>query len=165
MGRAIGAFERVLLTPARWDRYLEGDETALTDAERRGLREFLGAGCQACHNGPYLGGRMFQRVGVVQPWPVTTDLGRVAVTRLPADSLVFKVPGLRNIAQTGPYFNHGNVPALDAGVELMARHQLGRELTEAQIASIMTFLGALTGRLPAAYVTPPPSLRSAGGGS
>jgi cytochrome c peroxidase len=155
VGKAIGAFERQLLTPARWDRYLEGDASALTDDERRGLKEFLDTGCQGCHNGPYLGGRMFQRVGVVQPWPDATDVGRMAVTTQPADSLVFKVPSLRNVARTPPYFNNGAVPTLDAGVQLMARHQLGRELTDAQIAAIITFLGALTGDIPVQYAVPP----------
>jgi cytochrome c peroxidase len=163
VGRAIGAFERRLLTPARWDRYLEGDDAALTRDEQRGLAEFLGAGCQACHNGPYMGGRMFQRVGVARPWPDSADAGRFAVTGQGADSLVFKVPSLRNVAKTAPYFNDGDTPALDAGVQLMARHQLGLELTERQIAAILTFLGALTGEVPAQYVTPPPAFGAAGG--
>lgn len=155
VGKAIGAFERQLLTPARWDRYLEGDAAALTNEEKRGLKEFLDTGCQGCHNGPFMGGRMFQRVGLVQPWPNVTDVGRMAVTSQPADSLVFKVPSLRNVARTGPYFNDGSVPTLDAGVQLMARHQLGRELTDAQIASIIMFLGALTGDVPVKYTAPP----------
>jgi cytochrome c peroxidase len=155
VGNAIGAFERQLLTPARWDLYLAGDDTALTDEEKRGLKELLDTGCQGCHNGPYLGGRMFQRVGVVQPWPDVTDVGRMAVTAQPADSLVFKVPSLRNVARTPPYFNNGAVPTLEAGVQLMARHQLGRELTEEQITGILTFLGALTGEIPVEYAVAP----------
>lgn len=155
VGKAIGAFERQLLTPARWDRYLEGDTAALTDDEKRGLKEFLDTGCQGCHNGPYLGGRMFQRVGIVQPWPDATDLGRRTVTQQAADSLVFKVPSLRNVAGTPPYFNNGAVRTLDAGVQLMARHQLGRELTDEQMESILTFLGALTGDIPVQYAVPP----------
>jgi cytochrome c peroxidase len=163
LGKAIGAFERQLLTPSRWDRYLEGDDRALTADEKRGLRQFLDTGCQACHNGAYMGGRMFQRVGVVRPWPDSTDPGRFAVTRQGADSLVFKVPGLRNIAKTAPYFNDGGTPALDAGVALMARHQLGRDLTDRQVADLLLFLGALTGELPARYLTPPPGTGAAGG--
>lgn len=155
VGNAIGAFERQLLTPGRWDRYLEGDAAGLTEDEKRGLEEFLDTGCHGCHNGPYLGGRMFQRIGVVQPWPRVTDLGRMEVTAEPVDSLVFKVPSLRNVARTAPYFNDGAVPALDAGVQLMARHQLGRELTEAQIGSIIRFLRALTGELPEPYAAAP----------
>lgn len=165
LGKAIGAFERQLLTPGRWDRFLAGDAAALTLEEKEGLREFLGAGCQACHAGAYMGGQMFQRVGVARPWPDSTDPGRYDVTREPADSLVFKVPGLRNIVQTAPYFNDGNTPALDAGVEMMARHQLGRELTPRQTASILIFLGALTGEVPGPYVTPPAAFPAAAGGS
>jgi cytochrome c peroxidase len=163
LGRAIGAFERQLLTPSRWDRYLEGDPAALTNEEKQGLQEFLSVGCQACHSGAYMGGTTFQRMGVVRPWPDSTDPGRFDVTRQPADSLVFKVPGLRNVVQTAPYFNDGNTPALDAGVRLMARHQLGRDLTERQIASILIFLGSLTGEVPERYVTSPPTFPSAGG--
>lgn len=156
VGKAIGAFERQLLTPSRWDRYLGGDQAALSPDEKRGLQTFLTAGCQGCHNGPYMGGLMFQRLGVVQPWPNTSDLGRFGVTGSPSDSLVFKVPGLRNIAMTGPYFNSGSVTSLDEGVRLMARHQLGTELTPDQVASIVTYLQALTGDAPAKYVVPPP---------
>jgi len=155
LGKAIGAFERELLTPSRWDQYLEGDQKALTTDEKRGLKEFLDAGCQGCHNGPYMGGRLFQRMGLVTPWPMAADVGRFAVTQNPADSMVFKVPSLRNIVKTAPYFNNGQVGALDEGVRLMARHQLGAELSDAQIASIIVFLGSLTGDVPARYVVAP----------
>ncbi len=154
VGRAIGAFERQLLTPARWDAYLAGDETALTPAEKRGLNEFLAAGCQACHNGPYMGGRMFQRMGVVEPW-ADDDPGRFEVTKNPADSMVFKVPSLRNVMQTAPYFNGGEVATTDQAVELMAHHQLGKELTTEQITSILTFLGSLTGTVPSQFAVAP----------
>jgi cytochrome c peroxidase len=163
LGKAIGAFERQLLTPSRWDKYLEGDPNALTTDEKRGLEEFLDAGCQGCHNGPYMGGRLFQRMGVVTPWPSEKDVGRFAVTDNPADSMVFKVPSLRNIVKTAPYFNAGQVTALDEGVRLMGRHQLGVELSDAQIASIIVFLGALTGDVPTQYVVPPPPFGSATG--
>lgn len=155
VGRAIGAFERQLLTPARWDTFLEGDDDALSPAEKRGLKEFLDLGCHSCHNGAYMGGRMFQKLGVVERWPDDTDPGRFQVTAHPADSMVFKVPSLRNVAQTPPYFNDGDVNTLDAGVRLMAKHQLGRELTERQIASVIMFLGALTGDIPSRYAVPP----------
>jgi cytochrome c peroxidase len=168
LGRAIGAFERQLMTPGRWDRYLRGEASALTVAEKRGLKTFLDAGCQGCHNGPYLGGWMYQRLGVARPWPKSNDVGRWRVTGAAADSMVFKVPSLRNIAQTAPYFNDGSVASLDEGVRLMARHQLGTELTKSEVASIMTFLEALTGDVPAKYIVPPPPFAgargSAGGG-
>ena len=163
LGRAIGAFERELLTPSRWDKYLAGDQTALTVEEKQGLKEFLDAGCQGCHNGPYMGGRMFQRMGLVTPWPREQDVGRFAVTQIPADSMVFKVPSLRNVAKTGPYFNTGEVASLDEGVRLMGRHQLGVELSDVQLASIIVFLGALTGDVPAKYVVPPPPFGSTTG--
>jgi cytochrome c peroxidase len=163
LGRAIGAFERQLLTPSRWDTYLEGDQNGLTREEKQGLKEFLAAGCQGCHNGPYMGGRVFQRMGVVTPWPNEKDVGRFAVTQNPADSMVFKVPSLRNIVKTAPYFNAGQVTALDEGVRLMGRHQLGVELSDAQIASIIVFLGALTGDVPGKYIVPPPPFGSATG--
>lgn len=163
VGKAIGAFERQLATPSRWDRYLTGDRSALSPAEQQGLREFLIAGCQGCHNGPYMGGRTFQRIGVVQPWPNTRDLGRYSVTHQPADSFVFKVPSLRNVAKTGPYFNDGSVATLDEAVRLMARHQLGKALADSQVTSIVTFLGALTGDVPQRYTVPPPPLGAAAG--
>jgi len=165
VGKAIGVFERQLLTPSRWDRYLQGDQAALSAAEQRGLKEFLNTGCQECHNGPYMGGRMFRRIGVVRPWPDAKDVGRFGVTQVPADSMVFKVPSLRNIAKTAPYFNAGSVSSLDEGVRLMARHQLGKELTDKQITSILTFLQALTGDVPNQYVVPPPPFESADRGS
>ena len=164
VGKAIGVFERQLLTPSRWDEYLKGDQAALTADEKRGLDTFLNAGCQACHSGPYLGGQMFQRLGLVRPWPDTRDVGRLHVTGIRADSMVFKVPSLRNVAQTAPYFNAGSVASLDEGVRLMARHQLGQELTREQINSIMTFLKALTGTVPSRYVVPPPPAVGGPGG-
>ncbi|HEX7023559.1 MAG TPA: cytochrome C biogenesis protein CcsA, partial [Gemmatimonadales bacterium] len=133
-------------------------------AEKRGLKVFLETGCQACHNGAYLGGRTYQRLGLARPWPNTTDVGRLRVTQARADSMVFKVPSLRNIAKTPPYFNAGSVPSLDEGARLMARHQLGKELTREQVASLMTFLQALTGDVPAQYVVPPPPFGRPGAG-
>jgi cytochrome c peroxidase len=112
-----------------------------------------------------MGGMMFQRLGVVQPWPNTSDLGRYDVTKLPADSLVFKVPSLRNIAKTAPYFNAGGIDSLGEGVRLMARHQLGKELTPDQVASIMTYLQALTGDVPQKYIVPPPPFGSTPAGT
>lgn len=155
LGKAIGAFERQLVTPSRWDTFLNGTDTALTNAEKLGFEEFVAAGCQACHNGSYLGGTMFQKAGTARPWPDRADPGRYILTKNPADSLVFKVPGLRNVARTAPYFHDGQVARLDDAVRLMARHQLGRELTEAQVAAVVTWLETLTGTIPAEYVAPP----------
>ena len=155
MAKAIGAFERGLVTPGRWDEFLAGDATALSEAEKAGLQQFLDANCQACHMGAYLGGTMFQKLGVVKPWPNRDDTGRHKVTGSAADQMVFKVPSLRNIAETGPYFHDGQVAELHEAVGLMAEYELGAQLTEEQKASIVTFLRALTGELPTEYIQEP----------
>lgn len=155
LGKAIGAFERRLETPARWDAFLAGDDTALTNEEKAGFNTFVDVGCQACHNGMYVGGASFQRIGLVEPWPKQSDLGRMAVTKNPSDRLVFKVPSLRNVTETAPYFNDGQVATLQEAVHFMARYQLGRQLTDEQAAAIITWLGSLTGPLPTQYIAPP----------
>jgi cytochrome c peroxidase len=155
MGRAIGAFERRLVTPARWDRFLTGDSTALTAAEKQGLSVFLAAGCQQCHNGATMGGRVYQKVGLVTAWPSVTDSGRSSVTHSPTDLFVFKVPSLRNVEKTGPYFHDGSVASLDEAVRLMAHHQLGKELTPAQTGAIVAWLSSLTGAIPVNYIAYP----------
>jgi cytochrome c peroxidase len=156
VARAIGAFERTLVTPSRWDAFLKGDRKALTPVEIAGFKTFDSLGCSVCHNGPYVGGEMFQRVGTAQAWPeLTADSGRVAVTHRVADRNVFKVPSLRNIVVTGPYFHNGRTAQLDEAVRLMARHQLGRELTDRQAQAIITWLRSLTGPLPPASSAPP----------
>lgn len=153
-GRAIGAFERRLVTPSRFDAFLEGDLDALSDAEVRGLQTFLDTGCIACHVGPTVGGTMYQKVGAVHPYP-TEDVGRYAVTKEEKDRHVFKVPSLRNVAETAPYFHDGQVKTLEEAVRKMAYHQLGRELEDAQVAQIITFLESLTGRIDEEYVARP----------
>jgi cytochrome c peroxidase len=155
VGRAIGAFERRLTTPSRWDAYLAGDSAALTPAERVGLRTFLDAGCQGCHSGAYVGGDRYMKAGVVNAWYSQADSGRYHVTKDPKDLFVFKVPSLRNIDRTGPYFHDGSTATLTDAVRLMAHHQLGKELSPAQVESIVTWLGALTGTLPSRYIAYP----------
>ncbi len=155
MAQAIGAFERGLTTPGPFDRFLAGDASALTDAQKAGLNTFLDTGCVACHTGTYVGGSMYQKVGLVQPWPNQADPGRVKVTNNEADTMFFKVPSLRNIEKTGPYFHDGSVADLDTAVTMMGRHQLGKELTAEQVKSIRSFLGALTGTPDAAYIAKP----------
>jgi cytochrome c peroxidase len=154
VGQAIGAFERRLMTPGRFDAYLAGDKTALTEREQRGLALFIQNGCVACHNGPALGGGMYARLGASEPY-VTNDLGRYNVTQAEADKYMFKVPGLRNIAVTGPYLHDGSIPTLESMVQLMVRHQLGKELTTSQVDDIVTFLRSLTGELPGEYTAMP----------
>lgn len=153
--RAVGAFERKLVTPGKWDAYLGGDDAALTDDEKKGLKTFIAAGCTACHTGPYLGGHMYQKAGLVKPWPNQADQGRFEVTKAEGDRMMFKVPGLRNIARTSPYFHDGSVDDLGQAVRMMAEHQLGRPLTDEQAASIVTFLNALTGEIPKDYIQKP----------
>ena len=155
MAKAIGAFERKLVTPGRWDAFLKGDAAALTEAELAGLQAFLDANCQTCHMGPYLGGTMFQKLGVVKPWPDQKDLGRYRVTKNEADKMMFKVPSLRNIAKTAPYFHDGSVATLEEAVAKMAEYEIGKELTPDEVASIVTFLNALTGEIPADYIAQP----------
>ncbi|XWV17839.1 MAG: cytochrome-c peroxidase [Gemmatimonas sp.] len=155
VGRAIGAFERGLVTPSRWDAYLAGDSTALTRLELEGAATFVRTGCAGCHSGAYVGGQMYRRLGVVRPWPTALDSGRIAVTHLAADRFVFKVPSLRNVENTAPYFHDGSVASLDSAIRLMGRHQLGVELDAARVERIRRWLATLTGTLPAAYIAEP----------
>jgi cytochrome c peroxidase len=153
--QAIGAFERKLLTPSRWDDFLRGDRSALRPDEIAGLRKFVETGCQTCHFGPGMGGGMFQKFGLVMPWRNPTDLGRFELTKQDTDRMVFKVPSLRNVQMTAPYYHDGSVATLPEAVRLMGRHQLGKELSDADVASIVTFLDALTAPLPQDLIQAP----------
>ncbi len=151
---AIASFERSLLTPnSPFDRYLAGDSEALTERARHGYELFKGYGCIACHQGAAVGGNMFQRLGIVRDYfedrgDVTrADLGRYNVTGREEDRYVFKVPSLRNVALTGPYFHDGSAATLDEAVRVMGRYQLGREIGGAELAAIVAFLESLTGEL------------------
>jgi cytochrome c peroxidase len=146
IARAIGAFERRLITPSRFDDFIGGDVSALNQAELAGLEVFLDTGCPTCHTGPALGGQLYQKLGVVHPFE-TQDTGREGVTGKEGDRFFFKVPSLRNVAKTGPYFHDGSVPELEEAVRLMAWHQLGRELSKKNTQTIVTFLRSLTGRV------------------
>ncbi len=152
LGNALGAFERILLTPGRWDRYLEGDKKALDPEEKRGLRLFVQWGCARCHSGTLLGGEKWTTFpGDGAYWKLTGsntyDAGRYNVTGNPADKLVFKVPQLRNVAHTAPYFHDGSVPQLDKAIELMARGS-GIIPVRDEIVAVQRFLLTLTGTLP-----------------
>ena len=155
LAAAIGAFERKLVTPSRFDQFLAGDKTALKDEEVKGLQTFVATGCITCHSGTYMGGRMYQKVGLAAPWPNVKDLGRFEVTKGEGDKHVFKVPSLRNIAKTAPYLHDGSVLLLDTQVRLMARHQLAKELSDDDVKSIVTFLNTLTGEIPKEYIKKP----------
>jgi len=155
MARAIGVFERKLVTPSRWDKFLAGDRTAITVQEMQGHHEFMHNGCVTCHTGTYVGGANFQRLGAQKPWPVATDLGRIEVTKAATDRMVFKVPSLRNVEKTGPYFHDGKVETLDKAVKLMGEYQLGENLSATQVKAITAWLHTLTGEIPREYVKRP----------
>jgi cytochrome c peroxidase len=155
VGKAIGAFERGLVTPARWDKFLKGDEAALTAAEKAGFQTYVASGCQTCHAGALLGGNMFQKMGAVKPWPDASDPGRFKVTKSEADKFLFKVPSLRNIEKTGPYFHNGKVGTLNEAIAQMAAYQVGKSLNDAELQSIMVWMKSLTGDIPADYIKKP----------
>lgn len=152
---AIGAFERRLLTPSRFDKFLGGEVGALNDVEKAGLLKFLDTGCVACHSGTLLGGSAYQKLGAVKPWPNQADVGRSAITKSDADKFLFKVPSLRNVAKTAPYFHDGSADTLTDAIKKMASHQLGRDLSDADAQSIAEFLGSLTGDIPKEYIAEP----------
>ena len=145
VGVAIGAYERTLTTPSRWDEFLKGDDAALTSDEKRGLNTFMEVGCTGCHNGTLLGGNTYMKLGLVRPWPNQSDSGRAAVTKNESDSMVFKVAGLRNATETAPYFHDGSASSLGEAINLMGQHQLGKELTPEQVLDIAAFLGSTKG--------------------
>lgn len=155
LGKAIGAFERKLLTPGRFEKFLAGDQAALTDDEKRGLNAFLAAGCTVCHNGAAVGGALYQKVGLVKPWPGVTDKGRSAITNNPAEDFFFKVPSLRNITETAPYGHDGRVATIEEMVKMMAEHQLGKMLSDDEVKDIVTFLKALKGEIDQEYIKEP----------
>lgn len=151
--QAIGAFERTLLTPSRFDDYLEGDREALKEDEKAGLDLFISAGCTTCHNGVNIGATSFQKFGLNGDyWELTgsahVDEGRKSVTGAEEDLFVFRVPTLRNIEMTGPYFHDGSVTDLPEAVRIMGRLQLARDLSEDEVTKIVAFLESLTGEVP-----------------
>lgn len=154
-GKAVGAFERRLLTPSRWDAFLKGDKNALSAEEKKGFATFAKTGCVTCHNGAPVGGMMYQKLGLVKPWPGLKDNGRADVTKNEGEKGFFKVPSLRNITETAPYLHDGSVKTLDDMVKKMAENQLGKQLTDEEAASIITFLKALKGDLPMDYIKKP----------
>ena len=144
LGEAIAAFERTLITKDRFDDFLAGNPKALSDEEAQGLDIFINKGCTTCHTGPLLGGNMYQKIGLFKPYSNTEDLGRFNITDNEGDKFVFKVPTLRNIALTGPYFHDGGAPTLKAAVKQMSRMQLATQLTKKEMNLVVTFLGSLS---------------------
>lgn len=163
---AIGAFERTLLTPAPFDRYLKGDLRAISKDARIGLDKFMSYGCAGCHNGSVVGGQSFQKFGLTEDYWLATgskemallkgrDKGKFHDTQKPEDTYIFKVPQLRNVAMTPPYFHDGSVAKLDDAVRVMARLQLGKTLTDDDVAYIVAFLQTLTGEVPTHFASVP----------
>ncbi|CAI9084887.1 cytochrome-c peroxidase [Candidatus Methylacidiphilum fumarolicum] len=157
--KAIAAFERTLLTLSRFDRYMDGDLSALSPEEKEGLKTFIQTGCITCHNGTDIGGGMFQKFGLVHKVEWLQDLGRFEVTKNPADKYVFKVPSLRNVTKTAPYFNNGRVWSLEEAVKTMGYVQLGKNLSDEEVKKIVSFLGSLAAEPPLQITLPnlPPS--------
>ncbi len=154
-GKAIGAFERTLVLPSKFDQYLAGDDDALSNPEKAGLKKFMDLTCSSCHAGPLLGGMEYQKLGKVKPWEKTNDLGRYDVTKQESDKLMFKTPGLRNVAKTAPYYHDGSVATLEEAVKLMGTHQVGMALSDQDTKSIVTFLKTLTGEPKPAMMAKP----------
>lgn len=149
---AIGAFERTLTTPSPFDAFMTGIRP-LSDAGKTGLKRFMDTGCMACHASAYFGGQMYQKFGALAPyWQYTgsTDIdeGRYAVTKNENDKYVFKVPILRNVEMTSPYFHDGSVDRLQDAVRIMGKIQLGKDLGPKEISEIVALLKSLTGRIP-----------------
>lgn len=156
---ALGAFQRKLVTKDRFDQFLAG-KVAFDADELRGLSLFINIGCSNCHSGEGLGGQMFQKVGFAKPFP-TQDLGRYSVTQNPNDKGVFKVPALRNVEKTAPYFHDGSQPTLEAAITTMVEFETrSPPLSAADLAALVAFLKTLTGELPVAYIQPPAPLPS-----
>lgn len=150
---AIGAFERTLNPESRFDKFLDGDVSQLTEAEKRGLNSFISSGCITCHSGPALGGHMLQKFGLFSDYWVETeseniDNGLFDISNDEADKYFFKVPGLRNIAHTAPYFHDGSVDDLKAVVRIMGRLQRNVDLSDEEVNDIVAFLESLTSDIP-----------------
>lgn len=158
---AIAAFERTLLTPSRFDSYLAGETSALENMEKQGLDLFIKTGCASCHSGVLLGGSMFQKFGLFTdfhtlPGSNKNDKGRYQVTQAVADTDIFKVPSLRNIAETYPYFHDGSMDDLPDAIQSMAKMQLNRDLSDQEVEEIAAFLKSLTGKIPEDALKVPP---------
>jgi len=171
-GKAIGAYERVLLTPAPFDRFLQGDTSVLSQQAKHGLDKFIAVGCVGCHSGVTVGGQMYQKFGVTQDYWIATgskeielfkgrDKGRFQDTKNDADAFIFKVQQLRNVAVTPPYFHDGSVADLHDAVRIMGKLQLGRDLGTDEVNDIVAFLESLTGEVPQQFASVP-SLPPAG---
>ncbi len=142
--RAVAAFERTLITHDRFDDFMSGDDKALNANELAGLNLFLTTGCTTCHTGPTIGGNTYQKMGVIHPYSNTNDVGRIKVTGEEWDQYRFKVPSLRNVALTYPYFHDGKAAILEDAIKTMAHIQLNKDLTSEELGQLKGFLVALS---------------------
>lgn len=147
LSKSIADFEKTLVTPSKFDKFLKGNVASLNKDEKKGLRTFMEKGCISCHNGVAVGGQMYQKFGLVKPYKNAKDLGRFDLTKNEADKFVFKVPSLRNIAKTAPYFHDGKVKTLSEAVTTMGETQLGIKLSKEENKAIVDFLNSLTGEI------------------
>jgi cytochrome c peroxidase len=152
VAEAVAAFERGLATESRWDRYIRGEARALSEAEKRGLKAFLDAGCQSCHSGPALGGTMFQKLGAVIPWPDRTS---AEAGKSPAANNLVKVPSLKVATLFSRYFRESSSTKLRDSIQKMGYHQLGIQLSDEDVTAMAAWMQSLTGALDAAYVSEP----------
>ena len=150
---AIGAFERTLMPESKFDKYLEGDQSVLSNQEKKGLKLFVDSGCITCHSGPALGGQMLQKFGLFHDyWKHTAseavDFGLFDISERESEKYFFKVPGLRNIVHTAPYFHDGSVKDLDVAVKIMGKLQRNVDLSDDEVNDIVAFLGSLSSDIP-----------------
>ena len=143
IAQALAAFQRTLISKDRFDKYLAGDKNAINQSEKAGLRLFIDKGCVACHNGAVLGGQLFMKMGIVHPYPNKVDKGKAQVTGNPADNYFFKVPSLRNILNTAPYFHDGAAATIEQAIKDTGWHQLGIKLSKEEVKRIKVFFNTL----------------------
>ena len=161
--KAIGAFERTLITPSHFDEFLAGKEDALNEQEKKGLQTFIEVGCITCHVGENLGGTMYHKFGLFSSYSellksAVVDNGKFEVTKDESDKFFFKVPILRNIEKTAPYFHDGSVASLEEAIKIMAKLQLNKDLTDEQVKDLVVFMNSLTGEVLADVQTVPVEL-------
>ena len=152
IAEAIAAFERTLITPSRFDDFLNGDASALSKAEQRGLNVFIKEDCKSCHDGKLLGGETYEPLGKENPYENQADQGMFLVSKNEDDRMFFKVAPLRNVALTAPYFHDGKIATLDQAIRKMAKLQLDTELSDQQVSDISSFLKALTDKNREQYI-------------
>ena len=152
IAEAIAAFERTLITPGRFDDFMNGDADALSEAELRGLKTFIKVDCKSCHDGMLVGGETYEPLGKENPYENQSDLGIYTLSKDESDRMVFKVAALRNVALTAPYFHDGKINTLDEAVRKMGKLQLDEELTDQQVSDITGFLKALTDKSREQYI-------------